>query len=447
MEFACRSRPTAAAGDADDGRRRISDPPRPHDHDADPALEPGYAALGRRREELLSQLHKLRARQDAILRELAETELAMRFCGAAGNRRLGPWPLDDCLAGVAAPGSRRGAPSSAAPWEEAPAPLLDRRADHAPCCCGSPGPVRAPPVYPQVERSPPPPPLPLPRSDAEQQRECSRWSGARADQVIGVVELYRSPSTPASAAQAMAPEVANANVTLTRSALAGEEVAPGHLRVVGKEGREGVQEDGHGVKPKVESRNQSSVQRMAAGCGMGDLVDETVKRICQGQENSAFNQQKRLDCSEPAPERTSSALKRKLTEATPPPANKKQKPLGRWSCVLCEVNTTCQRNLDEHFAGRMHQSNVAAAAQSSESDTESEEEEEPRWTCGLCDARCTSEVSLRMHLGGRRHAENVEAVEERKRALYCRVCDVQCNGEKMLASHLGGRRHQAMIGG
>jgi hypothetical protein len=169
------------------------------------------------------------------------------------------------------------------------------------------------------------------------------------------------------------------------------------------------------------------------------------------------------------------------------------------------VSPISQRNLEEHLAGRLHQSNVEALqarndpaelntkaapgqwnknlikdGESLRGDDEENVTEntgswrqlsvkdrlEParsRWICSICQAKCTSESNYNEHLRGRRHRENTEALcaESRsdsessdgdagrsadwKRSYYCDVCDLQCNSEKMLASHLGGRRHREAL--
>lgn len=208
---------------------------------------------------------------------------------------------------------------------------------------------------------------------------------------------------------------------------------------------------------------------------------------------------------QPTPERASSGVKRRLSEATPPV--KKPKP------IECHVNPTSQSNLDEHLVGRVRQSNVEAPQARSKpaeintkaaapdqlnivnlaKDGESlrrngkgntgsrHQVEKPhvkgdvgqpvkdrlepvpmRWTCSLCQAKCTSESDYYEHLRGRRHRENTEALHAEFRsqserrdedagltanwnAFYCHVCNVQCNSEKMRASHLGGRRHREAL--
>ncbi|XP_062193562.1 uncharacterized protein LOC133896959 [Phragmites australis] len=526
----------------------------------DANASPGNAALARRREELLLELQVERIRQDMILRELAETERAM----AAGFAPAGHWSVPEL------PRSQDNwhcRPLSVTNWEEAPLRLPSKCTEHPPCCCASSAAARPPPVYPHVEQSPSPMPWPRPADDGEQQQEC-RSSGASGHPMRGFVELCRSPSKRSPAEKALVPEAANANVRRARSASFGEEVAPGHQRTDGGWERKADVEDGHGVQPLYECRNQNSGKRKSAESAMEDRINEhrqSCRYMPAGQENAAFDQQKRLEFSEPAPEQpqpgsdtkqqecrlsgatahrmiflercrspskrtlveetlvpaaantiggepkldvddghgmqllyeirshgadystsetTSSGLKRKLTAATP--LMKKQKPLEEWSCTLCQVNMTCQRNLHEHMAGRQHQSNVEAlqtrnkpaelnpeaipdewsknSAKNNEhlrrdgkenaaENSGPRQGEKPRgkgnvnvhkpaasrWTCSLCQVKCTCESEYHDHLRGRRHRGNTEA-------LRCAVCDVQCSSEKMLASHLGGRRHPLPVG-
>lgn len=169
---------------------------------------------------------------------------------------------------------------------------------------------------------------------------------------------------------------------------------------------------------------------------------------------------------QPTAEGTSAGVKRKLT--TPSSPVKKQKPLGQWSCTICQANPASQRQLEQHLAGKRHQSNVAAL-QPSQSNSSSPEPDtkatparsriiatnaqqdgkqdvpENRWTCTLCRAKCYTELNYYSHLGGLWHREKAQARREEHLRFYCSVCDLQCNSEKMLESHLGGRRHRETL--
>ncbi|TVU09563.1 hypothetical protein EJB05_43046 [Eragrostis curvula] len=260
---------------------------------------------------------------------------------------------------------------------------------------------------------------------------------------------------------------------------------------VGREPKDDV-EGGHGVQPLYGCGEQSNEQR-AAESTVKDWRDEFLAQLFQHsptcQENGTSGEQKQIGFREPTSQ-AESGMKRKLTAATSPVA-KKQKPLGQWSCDLCQVSTTGPRNLVEHWAGKMHVSKLQARMKTSEEATRptpeppasrrnasvaengggggnaarpaEDEDRAPassssKWTCNICDAKCSSASTLQEHLGGRRHRVKTEAIlakfkccysrkdaEPGKNTYCCNVCDAHCNSDTMLASHLVGRRHRETL--
>ncbi|KAL6655561.1 hypothetical protein ACP70R_006387 [Stipagrostis hirtigluma subsp. patula] len=294
MEFACRGTPN----DVDGGRRRLPGswpPPPPPPPHGEGGLAPEDAALARRREELLWELDKARVHQDMILRELTEIERAMaaRFT-PAGHRPLPALPGTQDYWRCRAP--------SVPHWEDEPLVPPLAVTEHPSCRRGSPS-ARAPPVYPHVERSPSPSPIapPRPADDVVQQREC-RSARPRAQTFSGYVELSRSPSKRALEEEVEMPVAADAGVKRARSALFGDEVAPGHQRAdVSRENKADV-EDRHGVQPLYESWNQNSGQSKTAESAKEDRIHELVqhpyRHIAAGKENAACDQQKPVEVSE-----------------------------------------------------------------------------------------------------------------------------------------------------
>lgn len=169
-----------------------------------------------------------------------------------------------------------------------------------------------------------------------------------------------------------------------------------------------------------------------------------------------------------------SGVERRLTAETSPV--KKQKPLGKWSCTLCQVNTTCDGNLVQHWAGQLHRSNLAALQsrrKTADLDTKSAPESShgahqkrpltlPRWICSICDAKCDTKADLEKHLGGWWHRHNaaqslrrngdkntVENSESQEEEKFCEKTVPQLAGKNReppsksdLQDQLRGRRHR-----
>ncbi|KAG8050175.1 hypothetical protein GUJ93_ZPchr0009g2347 [Zizania palustris] len=166
-----------------------------------------------------------------------------------------------------------------------------------------------------------------------------------------------------------------------------------------------------------------------------------------------------------------------------PPPHGTTKPVGNpksppspWSCTVCQVRTTSERNLREHCGGQKHQANVAelerrankaiadrkakttTAARFPPSPCAEQRAHTPRWSCNICQVSCTGEWDFDIHLKGRRHHANTQAllrqcedIEGNARktttaaAWICRVCQARCTGESDLQSHLKGKKHQKQV--
>ncbi|OEL30345.1 hypothetical protein BAE44_0008636 [Dichanthelium oligosanthes] len=304
------------------------------------------------------------------------------------------------------------------------------------------------------------------REFSERTPEQPQLSNATVHAFNGYLELCLSPSKQAPVVETLVPVAAKADISLMHSALSsGKEMASRHQLPFGGEPKTHV-EDGHGLQPSGNIRNQISEQRKAVESAMEDRIDKSTRLPGQHmpacQENAAYNGQKKVEFSQTTPERTFSGLKRKLA-ASAPLIKKQKPPQWQWSCNICSVNTVSERHLEEHLAGRRHQLNVEAL-QSSRSDTaEPSTKAAPVWdritaknTESLRgDGKDNMAENSGSQQGGKPCAEpkssthrndvNTGKKADWKRALYCQLCDVQCNSEKMLASHLGGRRHRERL--
>uniref|UniRef100_A0ACD6AKA8 Uncharacterized protein n=1 Tax=Avena sativa TaxID=4498 RepID=A0ACD6AKA8_AVESA len=108
-------------------------------------------------------------------------------------------------------------------------------------------------------------------------------------------------------------------------------------------------------------------------------------------------------------------------EKVPQLADRNQKPVSIWMCSICNANCTSQFDLESHLGGRRHQENIEALRGGGKG-TEAklygkkvpqlaDRNQKPvsRWMCIICNANCTSQSDLESHLGGRRHRENAQA--------------------------------------
>ncbi|XP_039787328.1 zinc finger protein 385B-like [Panicum virgatum] len=172
----------------------------------------------------------------------------------------------------------------------------------------------------------------------------------------------------------------------------------------------------------------------------------------------------------------------KLTEITLPV--KQPKSSERWSCTVCQVEATSEHNLQQHFAGQQHRSNVASlesrnnggrhqttirALQQEESksmamsyghlgapsawgklplngsssnsvgSSEMARHMISLYFCKVCNVQCSDEFKFEEHRRGKKHRGKVW---KQKVMTFCNVCKVQCNSEQMLANHLTGKKHQ-----
>jgi hypothetical protein len=172
----------------------------------------------------------------------------------------------------------------------------------------------------------------------------------------------------------------------------------------------------------------------------------------------------------------------KLTEITLPV--KQPKSPERWGCNVCQVEATSEHNLQQHFAGQKHRSNVASLesrnnggrhqtttralhqegsksmamnyghlgppsawgklplnGSSSNSVVSSEMARHMMslYFCKVCNVQCSNEFMFEEHRRGKKHRGKVC---KKKVMTFCKVCNLQCNSEKMLANHLIGKKHQ-----
>uniref|UniRef100_A0A0E0B325 C2H2-type domain-containing protein n=1 Tax=Oryza glumipatula TaxID=40148 RepID=A0A0E0B325_9ORYZ len=185
-----------------------------------------------------------------------------------------------------------------------------------------------------------------------------------------------------------------------------------------------------------------------------------------------------------------------LRDASPSPSPTPRHAAGKtaasqtWSCAVCEVQTSSERNLRDHYGGQKHQSKVAGLELKAKTATvkttakpspvAGQRAHAARWSCSVCQVHCNGEWHFDTHLKGKRHQANTQALleqsnknsgnseshdgtkaqpsnvshhaekkkrkeEEEEATWICRACQAVCTCESDLQNHLRGRRHQLKV--
>jgi hypothetical protein len=94
----------------------------------------------------------------------------------------------------------------------------------------------------------------------------------------------------------------------------------------------------------------------------------------------------------------------------------------KWDCTVCQVQATSEQNLQQHYDGQKHLSNVATldpttkicdqkakSAAEHSLGTEQKKTSSIKWSCSTCQANGTSHSTFEAHLKGKRHQQNITA--------------------------------------
>uniref|UniRef100_A0A0E0M1C6 C2H2-type domain-containing protein n=1 Tax=Oryza punctata TaxID=4537 RepID=A0A0E0M1C6_ORYPU len=183
----------------------------------------------------------------------------------------------------------------------------------------------------------------------------------------------------------------------------------------------------------------------------------------------------------PTPLHGAAAGNTAATEITPPkkpspseksePAVQMPMPPSAWSCAVCQVRTTSERNLRDHCGGQKHQSKVAALEKKTKAMAKTTAKPSPgagqnthiaaeRWGCSICHISCNGEWDFDTHLKGKKHQANTQALLEQSKknsgnpeskgtraaaTLICRVCQAKFTCQLDLQSHLKVMSHQLNV--
>ncbi|KAI4990350.1 hypothetical protein ZWY2020_038713 [Hordeum vulgare] len=228
----------------------------------------------------------------------------------------------------------------------------------------------------------------------------------------------------------------------------------------------------------------------AADAGRSNPCPSSADQL-MSQQNAKFDEHKPPDSNKAVPQsKTSLAEKLELTGINIPV--KKPKPLMKWNCTVCQVQATCEKNLQMHYAGQKHLANVAmldpvtkptdqkakAAAAEPSLGTEQKKTSSINWSCSTCQACGTSKSTFDAHLQGKRHQQNIAEASVKgdgdgdgngapKNATAgeaksdgvtmpnhskkpssvwsCSICQTTCTCETDLKNHLSGTRHREKV--
>ncbi|XP_015696617.2 UBP1-associated proteins 1C-like [Oryza brachyantha] len=146
----------------------------------------------------------------------------------------------------------------------------------------------------------------------------------------------------------------------------------------------------------------------------------------------------------------------------PEPAVQKPTPASAWSCNVCHVRTSSERNLRDHCGGQKHQAKVAELEKRAKAMAGQKAKPTARWSCSICQVSCTGEWDFDVHLKGQRHQASTQALLEQSKKnpgssekktttttttapWICSVCQALCTCESDLHNHLKGKRHQLKV--
>jgi len=129
-------------------------------------------------------------------------------------------------------------------------------------------------------------------------------------------------------------------------------------------------------------------------------------------------------------------------------------------CELCEADCSSDSQLEQHFCGDRHRTNLRAMERELASDPELDKDINPynlpelwlreRKHCTLCDVPVTSIRMAKIHFNGRNHrlAAGLNITEASKMAefssggeLHCQSCNFSVSNQLELKSHQAGIRH------
>uniref|UniRef100_A0ACD5Y9F5 Uncharacterized protein n=1 Tax=Avena sativa TaxID=4498 RepID=A0ACD5Y9F5_AVESA len=139
------------------------------------------------------------------------------------------------------------------------------------------------------------------------------------------------------------------------------------------------------------------------------------------QQHAEFDEHKLLDSNKVVPPSKASPVEKWELTGITIPVTKLKSPM-KWNDAICQVQATSEQNLQQHYDGQKHLSNVAtlhpttkASDKKAESaaehsvGTEQKKTSSVKWSFSTYQANGTSQSTLEAHLKGKRHQQNMPA--------------------------------------
>lgn len=114
------------------------------------------------------------------------------------------------------------------------------------------------------------------------------------------------------------------------------------------------------------------------------------------------------------PKRTDANAEVKETKMPPEASRAETPPFKKeWSCGLCKVKTTCEKNLNAHFMGSKHKSKLESLKtwKGKLVVCEIRDGAFKHW-CVICNVKLLSDVDVASHLKGKRHASSIDEMKK-----------------------------------
>ena len=131
-----------------------------------------------------------------------------------------------------------------------------------------------------------------------------------------------------------------------------------------------------------------------------------------------------------------------------------------FECQLCEISMTGEEDLRAHKGGKKHQAKLASTnlTGGAKANPQTLTSKQPtRFHCLLCDLTLTGPVDLENHKAGKAHQtkltqglnpkkEDPERHFLESNMLRCNLCNVKFTGDVDLRAHMAGKKHKAKLG-
>ncbi|XP_057464427.1 uncharacterized protein LOC130754272 [Actinidia eriantha] len=119
-----------------------------------------------------------------------------------------------------------------------------------------------------------------------------------------------------------------------------------------------------------------------------------------------------------------------------------------WTCALCQVKTTSEKNLDYHLQGKKHKAKceeLKASKQANKNKGCSAPKANDHETKKSASSDGPNQSNTKKQEGKVQPNQTAEPCKLVVPKFWCNVCDVKCPSEIDLASHINGKKHLSSI--